>query len=253
MKDREEKPIVELPFGITLFKNLGSEGGVFLSTAGRPDFSTASDPVQVCKKLECDDVEMLIFYLQKSIANDIGFPPLNCEERIMVETMKSARSIQNFLWGESNGEWGWEEWLRMFRKRVAKLEEVDRSNPHADVEGKKRLLQVAALGVALIQVILKSGIPWDASPNAPPSNLPGYSEPIAYEDLCCWNPKHQVYTSFISKEHADGCKNRATVLVGMHKIKLCESCSNDPHFKKMKNRIPIKDEYLEKMSERIKE
>lgn len=104
-------------------------------------------------------------------------PRLNNEEEFaMRDVIKSARSVQTFLWGEANGEWGLEEWKRMFRKRFAKLDEVDRSNPHAAVEIKKRLLQTAAVAVALIGVIDKKGVPWDASPDAPPSNLPQYAK-----------------------------------------------------------------------------
>lgn len=166
MKSEIRKEIVHLPGDITLHKSTEKDGGLILSL-GTDD--------AVSRRLDTDTIEMLIFYLQKGISNDIGFPPLNCEERIMVEVMKSARSIQTFLWGEANGEWGWEEWLRMFRKRVAKLEEVSRSNPHCEVEAKKRLLQVSSLGVALIQIILRKGIPWEASPDAPPTNLPEYT------------------------------------------------------------------------------
>lgn len=92
--------------------------------------------------------------------------------------IEAARQVQTFLWGEANGEWGLEEWLRMFRKRVAKLEEVRRDNPHAAVELKKRLLQTAALSIALIGVIDRDGVPWSAKPDAPPSNLPEFARPV---------------------------------------------------------------------------
>jgi hypothetical protein len=73
--------------------------------------------------------------------------------------------------------WGLEEWLRMFRKRVAKLEEVKQDNPHAAVELKKRLLQTAVLAIALMGIIDRDGVPWAASSSASPSNLPQFSEP----------------------------------------------------------------------------
>jgi hypothetical protein len=95
------------------------------------------------------------------------------------EAIKAARRVQTFLWGEANGSWGLEEWLRMFRKRVAKLEEVKRDNPHAAIELKKRLLQTAALSVALCGIIDKEGVPWDAAPEAPPSNLPQFAATVA--------------------------------------------------------------------------
>lgn len=247
MENKEGKEIVKLPGDITLHKSSSKDGGVVLSVG-------SSDCVS--RHLDTDTVEMLIFYLQKGISNDISFPPLNCEERIMIEVMKSARSIQTFLWGEANGEWGWEEWLRMFRKRVAKLEEVDRSNPHCDVEGKKRLLQVSALGVALIQIILRKGIPWEASPDAPPTNLPQYTttitpDPIDPSKLCQWNPHFQ---SFTDKSVDCSCQNIATLLVGSkNPVKLCDSCALDPYFKRLSTRTPILDPYLSEMAKRIPE
>lgn len=44
-------------------------------------------------------------------------------------------------------------------------------------ECRERLLQSAALSVALIGIIDRNGVPWDASPDAPPSNLPQYAAP----------------------------------------------------------------------------
>lgn len=52
------------------------------------------------------------------------------EEKIILEAIKSARTVQNFLWGKHNKQWGLEEWRRMFRKRVAKIDEIDTKNPH---------------------------------------------------------------------------------------------------------------------------
>lgn len=98
------------------------------------------------------------------------------EEQALLEVIRAARTVQDFLWGQPNGDWGVEEWLRMFRKRVAKLEEVDRTNPHAAVEFRKRLLQTAALAVAFMAVIEKRGVPWE--PSSVASNLPGYDKPV---------------------------------------------------------------------------
>jgi len=90
------------------------------------------------------------------------------------EAIIAARKVQTFLWGEANGEWGFEEWKRMFRKRVAKLDSVNVDHPHAAVEVKKRLLQTAALAIALIAIIdREGGLPVE-SENAPPSNLPDF-------------------------------------------------------------------------------
>ena len=111
--------------------------------------------------------------------------PSKEEAEAVHEAIAAARQVQTFLWGEANGSWGLEEWLRMFRKRVAKLEEVQRENPHAAVELRKRLLQTAALSVALIGIIDRDGVPWDAAPDAPPSNLAEYERKIV--GTCeCW-------------------------------------------------------------------
>ena len=102
--------------------------------------------------------------------------PTNEEKMALAAAIEAARQVQTFLWGEANGEWGLEEWLRMFRKRVAKLEEVKKDNPHAAVELKKRLLQTAALSVALIGIIDRDEVPWEAKPGAPASNLPKFAK-----------------------------------------------------------------------------
>jgi len=104
-------------------------------------------------------------------------PELDSEGEALHDVIVAARVVQTHLWGEANGAWGIEEWLRMFRKRVATLEKLDRANPHVDVEARKRLLQVGALAVALMGIIKRSGIPWDPAPGAPPSNLPQFAVP----------------------------------------------------------------------------
>lgn len=114
--------------------------------------------------------------------------PSEEEASAVREAVEAARQVQTFLWGEANGAWGLEEWLRMFRKRVAKLEEVRRENPHASVELRKRLLQAAALSVALIGIIDRDGVPWEAASGAPPTNLPGYGEKVLdlHGGCECW-------------------------------------------------------------------
>jgi hypothetical protein len=97
------------------------------------------------------------------------------EDHVIAEAIRAARTVQEFLWGESNGAWGFEEWKRMFRKRAAKIDEVKRDNPHAAVELRKRLLQQAALSIALIRIVERNGgIPWEASVVVE-SNLPQYA------------------------------------------------------------------------------
>lgn len=95
------------------------------------------------------------------------------EWEVIGEALRDARKIQNFLWGRPNGSWGLEEWRRMFRKRVAKLDEVRPENPHASVELQKRLLQTGALSIALIAIIRTRGVPWHKTARVP-SNLPQY-------------------------------------------------------------------------------
>jgi len=103
-----------------------------------------------------------------------AFEGLSREERFIAESILAARKIQTMLWGEANGSWGLEEWRRMFVKRLAKIELIDPGNPYAIVEMKKRLLQNAALSVALIG-ILHFGRPIDIANDQIPSNLPGYA------------------------------------------------------------------------------
>ena len=60
----------------------------------------------------------------------------------------------------------------MFTKRISKIEDTNPKNPHALVELKKRLLQNAALSIALLTIIDKN----KKIPNrcTIPSNLPQY-------------------------------------------------------------------------------
>ena len=81
------------------------------------------------------------------------------EEKQIIEAIVSSRKIQEFLWGEYNGQWNIEEWRRMFRKRIKKIDDIDINNPHAKIEMKKRLLQNAALSIALLRMIDEEGIP----------------------------------------------------------------------------------------------
>ena len=103
------------------------------------------------------------------------------EEKALMSIIRSAREVQTFLWGRADLSWGIEEWRRMFRKRVIKLDEVNVANPHAEVEMKKRLLQTAALSVALMAIIDKHGINWEGTGETP-SNLPEYSNSLGKSD-----------------------------------------------------------------------
>lgn len=99
---------------------------------------------------------------------------MSTEEKQILEVIKAARITEEYLWGEYNGQWDIEEWRRMFRKRIVKIDDIDVNNPHALIEMRKRLLQNAALSVALMKILDTKGIPTN-KPNIP-SNLPQYAD-----------------------------------------------------------------------------
>ena len=72
---------------------------------------------------------------------------------MLFRAVLSARRVQRLLWGDSDNYQGLEEWRRMFRKRWAKIDEVKLDNPHWHIELKKRLLQNAALSIALLGIV----------------------------------------------------------------------------------------------------
>ncbi|MFH1984142.1 MAG: hypothetical protein ABIL58_20065 [Pseudomonadota bacterium] len=61
----------------------------------------------------------------------------------------------------------------MFRKRAKKLDDINPENPHAIVELRKRLLQNAALSIALLGVLDADEMPNESSDI--PSNLQEYA------------------------------------------------------------------------------
>jgi hypothetical protein len=99
------------------------------------------------------------------------------QKAIIAEAIEAARQIQDYLWGEKNEHIGVEERLRMLRKRIAKLEDIKRENPHCVVEFKKRLLQTAAVAIAWLERIEERGVEWDGDGTVP-TNLPQYDQPI---------------------------------------------------------------------------
>ena len=88
--------------------------------------------------------------MKKILLKILGFTN---EEIYLFNSIKSARKVQEYLWGEYNNKWDLEEWKRMFTKRMVKITEIDKENPHAKIELKKRLLQNTALGVAMLAII----------------------------------------------------------------------------------------------------
>ena len=96
------------------------------------------------------------------------------EEKQIREVIIASRKLEEYLWGEYNGQWNIEEWRRMFRKRIQKIDDIDTSNPHAIIEMRKRLMQNAALSVALMKILDTKGIPTQECKI--PSNLPQYAK-----------------------------------------------------------------------------
>lgn len=99
---------------------------------------------------------------------------LTGEEEQIKECIIAARTLEEYLWGEYNGKWNIEEWRRMFRKRIQKIDDIDENNPHAIIEMRKRLMQNAALSIALMKILDTKGMPLDDCDV--PSNLPQYAE-----------------------------------------------------------------------------
>lgn len=62
----------------------------------------------------------------------------------------------------------------MLRKRMAKIEEVRPDNPHYAVELKKRILQMAAVSISLLEQMEARNIPDGIHPFLP-RNLPDYT------------------------------------------------------------------------------
>lgn len=61
----------------------------------------------------------------------------------------------------------------MFRKRIQKIDDIEIDNPHAIIEMRKRVMQNAALSVALMKILDTKGIPINECDI--PSNLPQYA------------------------------------------------------------------------------
>ena len=108
-------------------------------------------------------------------------PELTQEEQYLFDSIIAARQVQEFLWGKYNDKWDLEEWKRMYRKRWAKIDEIDAKNPHYMIELKKRILQNAALSIAMLVKIENNEIQEACEV---PSNLPGYAEKskFCYDD-----------------------------------------------------------------------
>ena len=62
------------------------------------------------------------------------------EEEQIKEVIIASRKLEEYLWREYNGQWNIEEWRRMFRKRIQKIDDIDINNPHAIIEMRKRVM-----------------------------------------------------------------------------------------------------------------
>jgi len=100
------------------------------------------------------------------------------EKETINNMIESARIIQDFLWEDMNKDCGLEEFKRMLRKRLIKIEEINIENPHWKIELTKRLLQTAAICVNLITKIKNNKIIHNGIHPTLPSNLPEYSNKI---------------------------------------------------------------------------
>lgn len=78
---------------------------------------------------------------------------LTDEELILFNVIVAARTVQEELWGEQNKHWGLEEYRRMFQKRWQKIEAISTENPYALIELRKRLLQNAAISIAMLRIL----------------------------------------------------------------------------------------------------
>jgi len=95
---------------------------------------------------------------------------LSKRDRYLRKVIKSAHTLQDYLWGELNTKWDLEEWRAMLRKRIVKLDEIDTSNPHHIIELKKRIVQIAAISVNFLNELDKNHI----STEKPITNLDKY-------------------------------------------------------------------------------
>lgn len=72
-----------------------------------------------------------------------------------VRVALAARHIQDFLWGGSPGRScrpeSWDAYLVACEKRITALRKLDRTRPSWKIEGRKRLLQLATIAVALME------------------------------------------------------------------------------------------------------
>ena len=99
---------------------------------------------------------------------------LTDEEEQIREVIIASRKLEEYLWGEYNGQWNIEEWRRKFRKRIQKIDDI---NVFLDDFALKYVqipvsMQNAALSIALMKILDTKGIPVEECD----INLPQYAE-----------------------------------------------------------------------------
>lgn len=98
---------------------------------------------------------------------------MSTEEKAIKEVIVAARKIQDFLWTGINIGAGFEEFRRMLRKRLVKMDEIKFTNPYWKIEARKRLLQLAAISVQAIGRL--------ENPGFQGTNLGEYADPVKDE------------------------------------------------------------------------
>jgi hypothetical protein len=111
-------------------------------------------PAETCAlTCDCEEETCNIGTVVEPLAEPQAKMPLTNEEEILYDAILSARKVQEFLWGENNSDWDIDEWRAMFQKRWVKIASIEPANPHGIIELKKRLLQNAALCLALLSIL----------------------------------------------------------------------------------------------------
>lgn len=80
---------------------------------------------------------------------------------LSLRALMAARTVQDYLWGPVPGQRpnaDFDGWVRVIESRIGKMRAIDRSgNRLWRVETRKRLLQIAAVAIAMIEWIDQGG------------------------------------------------------------------------------------------------
>lgn len=70
----------------------------------------------------------------------------------ILAAMLAARTVQDFLLGTADiRSQPWEVWIQVMEKRIVKMRAIDKGGKMWKVEARKRLLQIAAVAIAMIE------------------------------------------------------------------------------------------------------